>query len=275
MSKYAIGVILYKPNINVFERINSLLNNGYTVYIYDNTPEISNVQNILGCNINLRYLTKLRNVGIGPAINEMTKKAYDCGEEYFLYFDQDTIFTLETLAFIENTLKLKKLDFNNNLFSLTFRDNVNRNDYIEKVVINNKSAKQVYFTISSGTLFSLKKLKEVGWHDTTYFIDGVDYSICLSAIKHRFKIYEIYNTPGLDHKSEQDDLLYNFFGLHFTGRKYPKIRCKDFSSSSLRLILRSIKISLKATCWLVNHFTVFWIKQVLIIFSTVSVRSKI
>ncbi|MBR7784688.1 hypothetical protein KDM89_21375, partial [Undibacterium sp. LFS511W] len=70
----------------------------------------------------------------------------------------------------------------------------------------------VLVAISSGSMFFLENLKLIGWHNQTYFVDGVDYECCLRARQYGLKIGKCGDTPGFDHVSEQPDKVFAIFG---------------------------------------------------------------
>ena len=69
------------------------------------------------------------------------------------------------------------------------------------------------------------------WFDKRYFVDGVDYSFCIKSKINKFKITEIYNTPGLDHESEQGNFPLKLHNKQISGRLYPVSRNIDFIKS--------------------------------------------
>lgn len=123
------------------------------------------------------------------------------------------------------------------------------------------------FTISSGTLFDLKNLKKAGWHDENYFIDGVDYYICLSSEAAGLRVAEIFNTPGLDHDKEQGDINFTFLFKQYKGRKYPAYRIKDYINSSLKLIFKSTRMGSKKTLIIVRLLIIYILTQCFIYIS--------
>lgn len=266
--KMAIGFILYHPGNAALERISWLLDMGYPLYICDNSPSLQQGIGAIKCLENRRYFTTGGNAGIGRSFQLMCATAFYEGYSHLLYFDQDTVFTQDTLKFIQRVLDSRIYDLGlNHALSMTFRDKVDRRDTLGEIKVLGQRACYVPFTISSGTLFSLNALKILGWHDPTFFVDGVDYSICLSAAKKKMRILEIYETPGLDHSYEQDDLFYRLGSYHFKGRKYPPMRRKDYSISTIRLMWRAFRTDWRLAKWIMKRFMAFWYKQALICFS--------
>jgi rhamnosyltransferase len=94
--------------------------------------------------------------------------------------------------------------------------------------------------INSGSLFFLKNLKNMGWHDEKYFVDCVDYEFCLKSQKVGLKIGAYMCTPGFDHSSEQADKKYKLFGKLYSFRAYPLFRIKDTCKASAKLIVTAL-----------------------------------
>ena len=96
-------------------------------------------------------------------------------------------------------------------------------------------------TINSGSLYVLNNLKSIGWHDISYFVDGVDYKYCLDSKAAGLKIGECTYTPGFDHVSEQADKVYSLFAKKYYLRPYPWVRIADTTKSNLRLAVTALK----------------------------------
>jgi rhamnosyltransferase len=99
----------------------------------------------------------------------------------------------------------------------------------------------VPLTINSGTLFILKNLQKIGWHNRSYFVDGVDYEFCLRSHIHSFKIGLVSGIPGFDHESEQPDRVVTILGKRLLVRRYSAPRIKDALHSYIRLIYSATK----------------------------------
>jgi GT2 family glycosyltransferase len=262
-----ICTILYKPTEMTLQRLREVAEIGYTIYIVDNTPDSCTVSEQID-HPNIRLFSFGKNIGIGRALQLMGATAYYNGSEQLLYFDQDSIFTRITLEYISDFafVWLKKNNYlMNNFACVTFRDFLpavkNKN---ERLTIDAYDVVPVDFTISSGSLFDLEKLKIVGWHNESFYIDGVDYAVCISIAKSGYKVGEIGPTPEFDHSSEQEDDNYRILGYRFRARCYPFYRYRDYIFSSIRLILHSASFSPRRTFWLLRNLFVFIGHQLLV-----------
>ncbi len=240
MNVMAIGFVLYNPSIEVLDRIKICSLNGYTVYVFDNTPTTTFFKDDLKNNESVNYYTLDTNVGLGVSISMITVNAFYDKFAYLLFFDQDTIFNLDTLLFVTRFYK-KNIENLESCAAVSFQEHE-----------SNCVVEPVELAINSGSLFVLDKLRSIGWHDMSYFVDGVDYRFCLDASIKGYYIYKVGNVPGFDHSSEQDDVDYIIAGHELRIRRYPIFRVKDYLKSSIRLCIASL-ISFKLSFFL-NFF---------------------
>jgi rhamnosyltransferase len=156
--KIVIATILYKPGIEVWLRIKLALENGYRVYIFDNSPNTTHCPVNISSSPNLRYFTLGSNVGIGTALRQICATAYFEHNEYLLYFDQDTVFSSDTVAYISSFCAVveDRGTFSDDrlarLSSVTFRDRKSTSCRA-KIDVSGYSLQIVDFTINSGALF--------------------------------------------------------------------------------------------------------------------------
>ena len=183
-SKFSISVVLYNPSFNQLNRIFEISSLGYQFYLFDNSININN--KLFKDSTNVKYFSFNKNMGIGFALNFLANKIYIDKFKYFIYFDQDTIYKKTTLSFINNFIKFKISKSREDIFCYNFTSKT-----------SNFKTKEALLCISSGSLFNTKILKKIGWHNKTYFIEGVDYEICLRAKKFNYKLLTVYNTLGL------------------------------------------------------------------------------
>jgi GT2 family glycosyltransferase len=224
---YAIGLVTYHPHIRLLNRINRMIALGFRVYLFDNSPcdefytqSIKSLSSVL-------YFTAGKNVGIGFALSTLCATAYAHGFERLLFLDQDTGISAVTLEFIETCIKRQTTQIPSEYAALVFSGKAGPYDRLTEVSL----------AISSGSLFNLPLLKSIGWHNHHYFVDCVDYELCVRARRNGYRIGVIHNTPDFDHVSEQPDRTIKLFGKQLLVRRYPASRIKDATSAYMKLIL--------------------------------------
>lgn len=255
--KITIGFIIFYPELVFIQRLEWLATAGYNIYIFDNSPESVGVKKITLLHDNMYYATAGQNVGLGTALSIITASAFYDANQMMLFFDQDTSFTLETIEYI-NTFK-----------------NTHSNLILEKYAViafdskqdSNKMSNQIeqaLLVISSGSLFVLNNLKCIGWHNYSYFVDGVDYELCLRARSKGYLVGRFSDTPGFDHVSEQPDSYITLLGKRLPLRQYSMVRLKDSFKAYLRLIwFTVIKLDFKAFLTISRSFIIFITGQIM------------
>jgi rhamnosyltransferase len=241
--KLAIGFVTYNPGVVFYDRLSMLNNEGYPIYIFDNSPEVKKTKNYSNLINNSHFSTAGKNVGLGIGLSIITASAYYDGCENLIFFDQDTVFTFDTLKFIEFFLKIKRSEINKKFVSIVFdsKKNIdNKNFNIEKVKL----------AISSGSMFVLENLKKVGWHNPTYFVDCVDYELCVRSSTCGFDVGKCGSTPGFDHETEQPDYIIKIFKKRVFLRRYPAARFNNSIKAYIRLMVYT---------FIMNEYLLFFI----------------
>jgi rhamnosyltransferase len=162
---YAIGLILYHPEESLLRRIDQMINLGFCVYVFDNSPFDSRFARNIQENQNIYYLTAGKNVGLGVSLSTLCATAYIHGYQRLLFLDQDTGISTQTLEFIETFTQTLSTSIQQQYAALVF-DGRPAADH---------SVQEVRLAISSGSLFNLTALQQIGWHNENYFVDCVDY----------------------------------------------------------------------------------------------------
>ncbi len=210
-----------------------MANLGFRIYVFDNSPFDAQYSHVTKDNLRVDYLTAGKNVGIGYSLSTLCATAYAHGYPRLLFLDQDTGISEKTLEFIDK-------------FSVSIQDNINQ--HYAAVVFNCSSAntqsvQEVRLAISSGSLFNLTVLKHIGWHNEKYFVDCVDYELCLRARRLGYKIGVVKNTPDFDHVSEQPDKSISICGKKVLVRRYSYRRIADALGAYLKIIFGGLFIN--------------------------------
>lgn len=229
-----LGFIIYNSEPSFIDRVKLCVELKYKCYIFDNTPTNELLRKSFKNEDLVHYLTGGKNLGLGIGLSIINAQAYYNGFSSLLFFDQDTVFNKETLMFIEAFYNHNKLSLGN------YSSVVFNSKKISSGTINNFDYKDTMLSISSGSLFFLEQLKKINFHDTSFFVDCVDYEFCFNSNKFGFKTGECQNTPGFDHVSEQADKEYSFFGKKMKLRIYPYKRVWGTVFYSLVLLKRAL-----------------------------------
>ena len=234
-SRIAIGIVIYTPQENLIDRIRIIQESSHTIYVFDNSPEIGVVGEFCRKQENCRYITYGSNVGLGIGISALCSEAFNEGHSALLFFDQDTFFSGTTLSFVQE-FYINNAHLESEYSAIVFNAKKGNNPGNEK----GSQVKNVFLAISSGSLFFLKNLKEMGWHNTGYFVDCVDYEFCLNSNNNNFRIGEVSSTPGFDHQTGQEDQEYVFLKKKMLLRPYKLARMSDAISAYFKLIMASL-----------------------------------
>jgi len=204
MPKVAAVVILYNPELNVLDNINSYIDQIDKLFVFDNS-ESSN--EVLTEKIYLlkktEYISKKTNLGIAAALNIGAKKAIEEGFEYLLTVDQDSE---ASPSMVSTLMECFKLDPKIALVSPVLHDPSGRNLTFKA----DKPCEQVITVWTSGNLIKLNIFRSTGGFKEEFFIDYVDHEFCLRLNQMGFKIY-ICNKTILKHnlgKIEEVNLIF-------------------------------------------------------------------
>lgn len=229
---FSIGFVIYCPEPSFIVRMKKIVDQGYSVCVFDNSPWKSETRDYCFEN-KVNYYTVGKNVGLGYGMSSLCAQSYYRGGSALLFFDQDTIFSDETLEFISKCLRAN-MSWIEECSAVVFGAKLEAQEGSE--IIFNK----VDLAINSGSLFMLENLSRIGWHNEKYFVDSVDYDFCLRSKRAGMIVLECKSTPGFDHVSEQADRKYRFLGNVFSLRAYPIFRVFDSIKTSAGLILSAL-----------------------------------
>jgi rhamnosyltransferase len=232
---FSLGVVTYHSSKNLIARLSMALAAGFSLYIFDNSPDDEDVRMFCNDKQGCHYFTCGKNVGLGFGISSVCAQAYYESWPALLFFDQDTVFNLSTLAFIEEFYS-ENSEMASRYSAVWF----NSKRYADPDDGNHFVFKDVLMVINSGSLFFLENLKKINWMNESYFVDCVDYEFCLKSSNNNYKIGECSNTPGFDHDTEQEDVKYHIFGKERKLRRYPPKRVLSTIFASTCLMFRSI-----------------------------------
>ena len=232
VKSFALCLVTYYPNKDLVTRIKSALLGGYTVYIWDNTPSGNNHFHNFKENCLFIYGNGT-NTGVGFALNKLLNHVHSDGFNLALYFDQDTLFSIGSLKWINKWLNYNQRNIDETAV-LNFKSNTRENN------IDKAKLKNAYFVISSGSLFELKNISKIGWHNPNLFLECVDYELCARAHFLNFKVSQVSGCPELNHDKLQPFNSVSIFNRKFKFRLYSINRNFSFTYNLLKLSLQSL-----------------------------------
>lgn len=225
-AEYAVGLVIYHPEEILLKRIDQMIDFGFMVYVFDNSPDDVKYTKSIKCKPTICYLTAGKNVGIGYSLSTLCATAYAHGHQKILFLDQDTGISGKTLDFVAAYPQTLPNEIQQGYAALVFNGHPSHEHLVTEVRL----------AISSGSLFNLHALKQIGWHNPNYFVDCVDYEFCIRARHCGFKIGIVKNTPDFDHVTGQPDTVIRILGKQLLVRRYSAARIKDAIGAYLKLI---------------------------------------
>jgi rhamnosyltransferase len=216
MPEIAATVVLYNPESNVVENINSFVDQVEKLYVVDNSKVLDNsILKKITSNNKIVYISNKSNLGIATALNIAANKAIKDGFEYLLTMDQDSKASEDMVQELKNSFQ----SFDN--LGIAVAEHVNT-DFPNIVDSYKQHDKEVLFTITSGNLLSLAAFKSVGGFMDKLFIDHVDHEYCLRLNKNKYKVVKT-NRAILYHRlgNQSQKKIFNWI---FYPSHHPPIR---------------------------------------------------
>jgi rhamnosyltransferase len=182
----AAVAILYHPDAETKNRINSYIHKVKKLYIIDNT-EGSPDEEIgqFAREKNARYLHDGENRGISKRLNQAIVLALADGFEWLLTMDQDSYFEEGTMDTYFHCVHQFEAKSQVGMFGVEFNAPLGNN--------NNCGATETDHLITSGSIVNLAVCKKIGGFDEALFIDWVDQEFCYRAITNNFRIIKFQN----------------------------------------------------------------------------------
>lgn len=205
----AACIITYNPDINrLEENIKAIVEQVSVIYIIDNNSKNmkkyeNKIYDIKKCKI-----TKLNdNMGVAFALNKAIELSREMGYSWLLTMDQDSIAS-------ENYVNIC-CDFvnNNNNIGIITPLVIDRNLSNNGRFIPVKEHEKVTTCITSGAFTNIEAVIKCGGFDNDFFIDSVDFDMCLNMRQHGYFIYKL-NTISILHELGKID------EKEFLGKKF-------------------------------------------------------
>ena len=228
MTRIAGVVVLYHPDKEVIQNINSYINDIDILYYLDNSnkkdkkliSEIKAIKKVV-------YIDNRGNKGIAYAQNRAAHIAIKERYEWLLTMDQDSAATENMVGLLVKYIE--QHDTSNIGIVTAFQEYKNKNYFSQEY-------QQVVVAMSSGNILNLKVYKVVGGFLNKLFIDMVDNEYCLRLNQHGYKVIMV-NKAILKHNVGEtkiiDNIIFNSYNPYrlyyyvrnnlFTEREYADI----------------------------------------------------
>lgn len=206
-------VVSYNDPFCLIKTIQALINQVDKLLVVDNGSTRENLgeikQGLSGIQ-GVELLVLKKNMGIGYALNLGLKRSKQCGYQWLLTLDQDSVAN-------ENMVeRLYEYAEKNRKTAVVFPSLINSlSSSCGRVEHKN-------YAITSGNLINVEFLNAIGGFNEDYFIDGVDFEFCLRVANAGFFITRI-NDALLNHRLG-DKKAINILGCTFFYTEHPPLR---------------------------------------------------
>ena len=178
-SETAGVVVIYNPELNVFDNISSYVNQVSKLYIIDNSHGINNtLVERLKCFKTAEYIYNNSNIGIAAALNIGARKATTEGFDFLLTMDQDSVASSEMVK------TLTEVMVSSDKIGIVAAEHVNLD---VREIPKEKFTTEILYTMTSGNLLNLAAYLAAGGFKEELFIDHVDHEYCLRLNSRGFK----------------------------------------------------------------------------------------
>lgn len=185
-------IVLYNPNMTVYENILSYLNDVSKLYIIDNSDKqnhdlIKKIEKL----DNTVYINLNKNYGIAYALNLGANMAIENQANFLLTMDQDS------KAFPNMVGEMKKCLANVSNNEIGIVTPIHTDPYYQDQP-SESNCGFILSTMTSGNLLNLDAYRQVGPFRDDFFIDQVDTEYCLRLNRYGYKVM-IANHAFLHH----------------------------------------------------------------------------
>ena len=227
--KLAGVVVLYNPDDNVVNNIDSYIGFLDILYVVDNST-INNLKKYKGKKI--KYIFNGKNLGIAEALNIGARHAIKDGYKWMLTMDQDSCFDDESIDKMANfLLGIRDEEIVQNILDVTLEKVGLISPFHITSIEQNTNCRGIdspMNVMTSGNLINLDAYLEIGGFKDWFFIDSVDFDYCLNLRKHHYQIYRLNYvklTHNLGNPVFKKFLFKNMYSLnHSAVRRYYIVR---------------------------------------------------
>ena len=190
MRKYAGVVVLYQPKDDVWDNIQSYLEEIDLLYVMDNSFEVNSVVvEKIKQNEKCRYISMNGNIGLAGALNEGCRLAKKDGYDYILTMDQDSVFEKNAVTAMINKIEQSEKHYAIIAPNVTsIYPDENGEMKTSYTLLSKGEEKQENWVMTSGSLMNLSDYEEVGGFDESFFIAHIDVDLGIRMYQKGMKI---------------------------------------------------------------------------------------
>lgn len=198
--KYQGVVVLFKPDKDMFDNINSYIDELDKLYVVDNTPNADISKKLK--NKKIKYIPLKENKGIAYALNVGAKEAIKDKADWLLTMDQDSTFEKGAVSDMKKFIEL--CHDNKEMEKVIGKEYskigiVSPFHITERTKLANPTGiDRPLLVMTSGNFVNLNAYKEVEGFKDWLFIDCVDFDFCLNLRRHNYEIIQL-NYTRLQH----------------------------------------------------------------------------
>lgn len=191
--KLIASIVTYNPDlVRLKQNVEAIEPQVGKVVVVDNgSKNLNDIEILVSRYSNIHIIKNMGNLGIATALNEAAGYAKGQGYEWIITLDQDSVAPANLVETYLPYTKDKKI-------GMLGCKIVDRNFG----VINDRDAPthgcvEVPTIITSASMMNLNAWEKVGGFPDGFFIDSVDFDICLSMREHDYRILRTYDTSLL------------------------------------------------------------------------------
>lgn len=197
-------VVLYHPDDNILDNIDSYIHDLNKLYVVDNTPD-TDIGDKFKKYKNIEYIPLNSNEGIAYALNVGAKRAIKDKAKYLLTMDQDSKFRDNDF---KKMVQMLETIHKNKDIALLMGIDCEKIGVISPFHVTERTKGSVAFVkgiefllevMCSGNLINLDAYQAVGGFKDWMFIDCVDFDYCFNLQRNGYRVIR-YNEVKLDHK---------------------------------------------------------------------------
>ena len=217
-NRIAAIIVSFNDASKLIRCVHSLVGQVSEIYVVDNGsgPESLAALEAFHSTVGFEWLANDRNLGLAAALNIGVKHAISRGFRWLLTLDQDSVVTDNMVSrLLEYALANPKAkSVSANLVSTNFDEKSDKHGLVN-------------YAITSGNLVHSSVYEAVGFYDSSYFIDCIDFDFCLRVRRTGFEIHKVRGAElihGVGDDKPYFGIIASLYTQHSPIRRYYMFR---------------------------------------------------